>query len=86
MIRPLVAMVLGMALGGCASAPPGKQPVAADPAPCTGDRFYEGVKNYARCIRHVATPPHPTQQIEAGMREHRRLITGDASAEGETAG
>ena len=75
-----VAMVLVLALAGCASAPPARQPMAADPASCTGDRFYEGAKSYARCIRHVATPPRPMQQIRAAMRQHRRLITDDISA------
>jgi hypothetical protein len=86
MNRLPVAMILALALAGCAGAPPARQPVAADPAPCTGDRFYHGVKSYARCIRHVASPPRPTRQIRGAMREHRALITGDVSAEDEAAG
>jgi hypothetical protein len=81
MQRLPVAMTLALALAGCASAPPARQPVAADPASCTGDRFHDGGKSYARCIRHVASPPHPTRQIRAARREHPTLITGEASAE-----
>ena len=68
MNRLSVAVVLLLALAGCASAPPASEPVAADPASCTGDRFYEGVKTYARCIRHVATPPHPLPPNGPGAR------------------
>jgi hypothetical protein len=50
MNRLPVAMILALALAGCAGVPPARQPVAADPASCTGDRFYQGVKSYARCI------------------------------------
>lgn len=51
-----VAIVLLLALAACTSAPIPQQPVEAEQAPCVGERFYEGAKNYARCIKHVATP------------------------------
>jgi hypothetical protein len=54
MNRLAVAMILVLALVGCTGAPMPKEPVEADRAPCIGDRFYEGAKNYARCIKNVA--------------------------------
>jgi len=56
MNRLAVAMILVPALVACTSAPSSKQPVQADRLPCMGEGIYEGAKNYARYIRHVATP------------------------------
>jgi hypothetical protein len=55
MNRVRVAMVLVLALAGCTSTPTPKEPVEADRAPCIEDGFHEGARNYARCIKHVAT-------------------------------
>lgn len=79
MNRVPVAMSLLLILAGCANAPPPRQPVAAGPASCTGDRFYKGIKTYARCIRHVARPPYQLRQIRAAMREHRTPILDQAA-------
>jgi hypothetical protein len=81
MNRLPVAMILALALAGCAGAPPPRQPVAAHPASCTGGRFHEGTKTYARCIRHVASPPYQMRQIRAAMREHRMPMMEEASSE-----
>ena len=56
MNRFAVAVMLVLALAGCASASMPEQPVEAERAPCVGERFDEGATNYARCIKHVASP------------------------------
>ena len=80
MNRLLSATVLAFALAGCASAPPQRQPVAADPMSCTGDRFYAGGKSYASCIRHVASPPHAMPPIRSALRKQHTSIPSDALA------
>jgi hypothetical protein len=65
MNRFAVAIVLLLALAACTSAPTPQQPVEAEQAPCVGERFSEGARNYARCIKHVATP---ATQNPAGSR------------------
>jgi hypothetical protein len=51
-----VAMVLGLAVAGCVSAPTPEQPLEADRAPCVGDGYDAGTRSYARCIKRVAAP------------------------------
>ena len=70
MSRVAIGLILALALAGCAAgAPPPAAPVAADPMSCTGDRFREGIKSYASCIRRVASPSPPRRAARAVSAE-----------------
>jgi len=77
MSRVPLGLIVALALAGCAAGPPSAEPVAADPMSCTGDRFHEGSRSYASCIRRVAGP--------SPLRSTARAVSAELSLEGRSA-